>query len=150
MDLDGAIAGAPGVIRLGGKTYLASQPTQKDLESIRKAIGIYVAKRRKSKLSRLVEDPAWKHLTAEQQTALLLKSADSSAEPEDLKKIDPSELIQILGTPDAVRVAAWILLKRENPNIDKERDIDPFITETNCDMLFLEFMEACGMADLGN
>lgn len=142
------LSGGGGTLVLGGKTYLVSQPTVKDMESIKKALGVYVAKRRKTKLSRIVDDPAYAKLPAEHQKLLLEKMlADKEDKPE---QPDGNEYLAILSSPEACRFASWLLLRREHPTINKQTDIDPFIDAENCDALFLELMEAAGMTSLGN
>lgn len=135
---------------LGNKTYLVAQPSDKDMEALKQAIGVYIVKRRKSPLTRLVEDPGFQKLSPELQKLTLQHSLTNGGSEVEKGEPTPAELMSILGTPEATRFAAWMLIRKEHPAVSKETDIDPYITDGNCDGLFLEIMQAAGMTNLGN
>ena len=135
MDKNRNEAAPPGRIKLGERDWLVAQPTDQDMQ----AVGLFIQKRVKSPLAQLVEDPGWGKLTEKQQDKLL---AERTGEPSS------QQMVEILSGMEGCRFLAWLLIRKQHPDVVKERDIDPHITDQNAEVRFVELDEASGMMSM--
>lgn len=138
--LANAVTGAPGTISLGGKTYLVGQPTPDDM----RAVAVFLGKRVKSPLQKLVDSPAWARLTEAQQDRLLARTMDVS--PDDVS-VGGDDAMHILTSVDGCRFLAWLLIRKRHPEITAA-EIAGAITEENAEQVFVDLDEASGILSL--
>lgn len=143
MSADQNIAGAPGTINLGGRTFLVAQPTDSDM----RAIAAFLQKHALSPVAALEADPDFKYLPPEMQEekrrdAALLKFKQGTP-------FDGPSALQALTGLEGTRFVAWILCRKREPTLTLEQ-VAGLITEANYLAAAVELDVASGMADLGN
>lgn len=149
MDHQANLAGPKSAFRLGEKTYFLSQPTDKDMQTIQKYLGMFLGKKSKGWLERLVEKPSWAKLSPAQQD-MLLRDAMELERSGQTPLFEANTMMEVLSSVDVTRFMTWLLLRKDHPTLDKAKDVDPFIDESNVDAVFVQLDEGTGMADLGN
>jgi hypothetical protein len=129
---------------LCGKVYAISQPNL----AVMAAIGSLARKNCEwdSPLGSLVNDPAWKELSAEAQLQCAREAA--RAQTSGQRTVDQFDLADQLLKPDVLAFAVWACARPNHPDLALP-EIRNAITEDNAPEVFILFSEASGMLSLG-
>lgn len=138
-----SITGAPGTIKLGEKTYMVAQPTDKDMG----AIAAFFQRRAKSPVAALQDDPDFKFLSADEQRERLAVAAKKKFD--QALPFDAHSMLSALTSVEGVRFMAWLLIHKADPSFTPELAAS-LITEENCVAVSVQLDDASGMAALGN
>lgn len=137
------LAGAPGNLTLGGKSYAIAQPTPEDMGTI----GAYLQRFAKSPVQALQDDPDFQFLDPEEQAALRKEKA--RAKFKSGVPYDPDDFMRVLTRVECVRFMFWLLARKGQPGLTLE-DTHALITDANAAEIFVELDIATTMASLGN
>lgn len=139
-----AASDAPRPFPLGERVLLLSAPTLADLA------GIATEGRRlrqpETPLSRIVNDPAFGKLPLAAQVECAREAARIQAPGET--SLTGGDLAEELGRPVLLSFAVWVLAKKHQPQLRLE-EVRPCITDDNAGEVFVEFVRASGILELG-
>jgi hypothetical protein len=99
------LAGPQAVLRLGEKTYILSQPNDKDMQTVQKYLGVFLGKKSKGWLEQLTDSPSWPKLSAAQQE-FLLKDALDTERAGKTPMFGTASMMEILSSVDVTRFLA--------------------------------------------
>lgn len=97
-------------------------------------------------LARLVNDPAFKLLSAAAQTAAAVEGAKAQVKGET--PLDGVGMVLVWMEPEVLAFAVWLHARTNHPEVTLE-EIRQGITEENAAAVFQDFFEASGLAALG-
>jgi hypothetical protein len=133
------LVSAQGTIILGGKTYLVSRPTEKDIFAV-----FSNAKKQAKKLynpfKHVLDAIAGLEIPQETKNALLMQAGKVSSSGE----IPEESISEYLTSPAGAAFFAFILIRKNHPEITLE-EIQKHITEENHVVIFAELDEASGV-----
>lgn len=136
--------GAPGTIKLGGRTYLVGQPGLEDASSVAAFLKTHARK----PLNELQDDPAFAYLPADEQKSRLLDAARLQLDQQRQPWTGEAALAAMM-TLQGVRFQAWLLIRKHHPEFAFD-DACKLITEENYVPVSIELDFVSGMAKLGN
>jgi hypothetical protein len=139
-----AVTGGPGIIELGGTTYLVGQPDDRAFA----AVFARIREQRKPAPTPLqLVLPDLVGLPPEDRAIAIKAAVDKQLERKPAA-IDPGELEadtqQFLMTPDGAAFLTWLLIRKEQPDT-KYETIKPLVTEENYLEVLARLMTASGL-----
>lgn len=142
-----AIAGAPGVIRLGDRDYAVKPASLADLVAMRKRIKAKVPGPDEA-FGQLVRSPIWEHLSTEDKGRLAKEAADKKIRGESA--LSEETIFELLSELDHCRAFALMLLRPLNAGCKIEAVIEQQITAENAAHVAYQLLEQSGGLHLGN
>lgn len=133
-----AIVSPPGTIELGGKTYLVSKPTEKDIFSV----AMYakkLAKRKYNPIRETLDALAGLQASEEAKTAVILQAHRVQSSGEIPADAISEELMGAKGCA----FYAWVLIRKNHPEVTLEQ-LQDLINEDNSIMVFADLDEVSG------
>lgn len=139
-------AAALGSIELGGRSFLVSQPTQQDTATL----GKYLLGMAQNPLKAMAAEleglpPELQKMAIDSAIKLKMSRANVPTTEEESKGI----LMAMLFTPEGCRFMAWILLRKEHPDVTLEM-LKGLIHDGNYFDVLTTLTDQSGMASLGN
>lgn len=137
------VAGAPGTLEIGDKTFVVNPPTDKDMREIAK----FLRKGTKSAVGMISEQirsgiiPV--EVRAEAIKAAVETDAGGGAMPTGALAFDR------MNSTEGVRFRLWVCARKLQPGLQL-KDLESLVTEENCDQVNEDLDRATGMAGLGN
>lgn len=139
------LAGAPGILELGGKTYMVGKAGHADLVTVRKKLKTKMPSPMKM-LERIMAEPAWKQIPVDVQKELMKEAGQTQMRGDS--PISDNMIFDLLSTdPELVALLTWTLIRKPMASVTLE-EISGKVTEDNASEVLATLLEQSGLLDV--
>jgi hypothetical protein len=138
-EANAAVTGGPGVIELGGTTYLVGQPDDRVFAAVAR-----IREERKPAPTPLQLDPPRPARPAPEDRASRSRPRSKARSGRQDQADMEADTQEFLMTPDGAAFLAWLLIRKEQPDA-KFETIKSLVTEENYLEVLARFMTASGL-----
>lgn len=139
-----SVAGAPGTLRLNGRTFLVGQATHADLMAVRRRLKKAI-KPPLEMYGRLASDPHFELLPEDVRRELAREAAQLTMRGE--VALSAEMAMELLTEPEHCRFLAWVLLRKCHPDLRLD-ELTPLVTEDNAAAVCVELARESGLEAL--
>jgi hypothetical protein len=139
-EANSAVTGGPGVIELGGTTYLVGQPDDRVFAAVAQRLKER-AKAAPTPLQSIIADLP--NLSPEDRATAIKAAVECQVGRKEAPITDAFAQEQLM-TPDGAGFLAWLLIRKEQPDA-KYETIKPLVTDENYMDVLARLMTASGL-----